>query len=54
MDTYVRATRLLGSAAPEVSDDLVRDAFSALRTQMKIDLSVYSSVTALAQVGLDG
>ena len=54
MDAYLRAIRLLRKADSEVPDDLVRDAFSALRTQMKLDLSVYSSATAMAQLAADG
>jgi hypothetical protein len=50
-DEYLFATGLLGRKAEEIPDKTVREAFSALRTQMKIDIAVYTSEEGAAQVG---
>jgi hypothetical protein len=49
LDEYIFATDLLLN--PNASDDQVRSAFSGLRTQMKIDLSVYTQDEAEGQIG---
>jgi len=50
-DAYVLATGLLRQKVAEVPDATVRDAFSLLRTQMKIDIAVYTTEEAAAPVG---
>ena len=50
-DTYLLATGLLRRKVDDVPDATVRDAFSVLRTQMKIDIAVYTSEEGAAQVG---
>jgi hypothetical protein len=49
LDEYIFATDLLLN--PNASDEQVRSAFSGLRTQMKIDLSVYTHDEAGGQIG---
>lgn len=50
-DAYLFATGLLGQKVADVPDATVRDAFSVLRTQMKVDIAVYTSEESDAQVG---
>jgi hypothetical protein len=47
-NAYLLATTALNQAVP---DHLVRKAFSDLRTQMKVDMAVYTSDEAISQVG---
>jgi hypothetical protein len=49
LDEYIFATGLLSN--PKADDEIVRSAFSGLRTQMKIDLSVYTQGEAEGQIG---
>jgi len=51
MDAYTFATNLLSQKTSDIPDDTVRKAFSVLRTQMKIDMSVYTSDEGMSQVG---
>jgi len=51
MDYYIIATNLLSRDASDIPDDVIRKAFSLLRTQMKIDMAVYTMSEGLAQVG---
>jgi len=48
-DAYVLATQLLSQN--DVPDATVRDAFSVLRTRMKIDITVYTTDEGAAQAG---
>jgi hypothetical protein len=50
-DAYLLATGLLGQKVADVPDATIRDAFSVLRTQMKVDIAVYTSQESDAQVG---
>ena|SRR5262249_35186118 len=50
-DAYLRATELLEADSKNVPDALVRKAFSNLRTQMKIDLGVYTTAESSLVVG---
>jgi hypothetical protein len=51
LDAYLLATNLLKRNPTEVPDDTVRAAFSGLRTQMKIDIAVYTTDEGAARVG---
>ena len=50
-DAYHLATTLLREKVADVPDATVRDAFSLLRTQMKVDIAVYTREEGAAQVG---
>lgn len=50
-DLLLKAKGLLRQSSPSVSNDDIRAAFSALRTQMKLDLAVYSANDAQIQIG---
>jgi len=49
--TYLLATKLLNEKVDAVTDAEVRDAFSLLRTQMKLDVAIYSDEESEAQAG---
>jgi hypothetical protein len=51
-NAYVLATNLLSQEKAKEPDGTVRDAFSTLRTVMKVDLDVYSTDESTSQVGI--
>jgi hypothetical protein len=51
MDAYYLATKALGEEKDKIPDDFVRDAFSGLRTQMKVDMAIYTTNEAARQIG---
>lgn len=53
MKFYMQATDLLRGTVADVPDDAVRKAFSLLRTQMKLDIAVYTSDEAAAPVAVE-
>jgi hypothetical protein len=53
MKFYMQATDLLRRTATDVPDNAVRKAFSLLRTQMKLDIAVYTSDEAAAPVAAE-